>query len=170
MSLVVDRLGPGAGRSLAVAALILFNALPAAAQTRNAASAGTVVISVDQAQVMKLPDNVGTLVVGNPLIADVSIQSGGMVVLIGKGYGVTNLVALDRDGAMLEQKTIQVQAPRDAVVVYRGTARESYSCTPNCERRITLGDSPEFFAATMAQTMQRTPGAQQGAMNGPVAK
>ena len=74
---------------------------------------------------MKLPDGVATLVVGNPLIADISIQSGGMAVLTGKGYGMTNLVALDRSGAVLEQKTIQVQGARDSVVVYRGVERES---------------------------------------------
>jgi hypothetical protein len=90
------------------------------------------------------------------LIADVSIQSGGMMVLTGKGYGMTNLVALDGSGAMLEQKTIQVLGARDSVVVYRGVERESYSCAPKCERRITLGDSTDYFGATLGQTGART--------------
>ena len=131
-------------------------ASPLAAQSRNSGSSSAVTITLDQAQVMKLPDGVATLVVGNPLIADISIQSGGMAVLTGKGYGVTNLVALDRSGAVLETKTIQVQGARDSVVVYRGVERESYSCTPKCERRITLGDSNEFFGSTLAQTSART--------------
>ncbi len=38
------------------------------------------------------------------------------------------------------------------VVVYRGIERESYSCMPKCERRITLGDSVTSFNATLAQT------------------
>ena len=43
-------------------------------------------------------------------------------------------------------KSIEVQGPRaDVVVVYRGIERETYSCTPNCERRITLGDGNVFF-------------------------
>jgi len=103
-----------------------------------------------------LPDGVATLVVGNPLIADISIQAGGMAVLTGKGYGMTNLVALDRSGKVLEQKTIQVQGARDSVVVYRGVERESYSCTPKCERRITLGDTNEYFGSTLGQTSART--------------
>jgi Flp pilus assembly secretin CpaC len=140
-------------------ALASFAASPAAAQSK----AGTVNIQLDQAQVMKLPDGVATLVVGNPLIADISIQSGGMIVLTGKGYGMTNLLALDRGGAVLEQKMIQVTGPRDnLVVVYRGVDRESYSCAPKCERRITLGDSPDFFNATIAQTGARTGQAQGG--------
>jgi hypothetical protein len=40
-------------------------------------------------------------------------------------------------------------------VVYRGMSRESYSCAPNCERRITLGDSPEYFETAVTQTAVR---------------
>jgi hypothetical protein len=34
-------------------------------------------------------------------------------------------------------------------VVFRGIERESYSCAPDCERRITLGDSVGFFGANL---------------------
>jgi hypothetical protein len=34
-------------------------------------------------------------------------------------------------------------------VVYRGIERETYSCVPYCERRITLGDSTAYFAANL---------------------
>ena len=37
-------------------------------------------LTLDQAQMIKLPEGVATMVVGNPLIADISIQSGGMAV------------------------------------------------------------------------------------------
>ena len=75
-----------------------------------------------------------------------------MLVLTGKGYGTTNLIALDRNGALLMEHPVQVQGPRDNIVaVYRGVDRESYSCTPNCERRVMLGDTPAYFTANMAQ-------------------
>jgi Flp pilus assembly secretin CpaC len=157
MSVVLDRFGLTGRRIGLVAALLVAAALPAAAQTRDSGSSGLVIMTVDQAHVMKLPEGVATIVLGNPLIADISIQSGGMAVLTGKGHGVTNLVALDPAGAVLEQRTIQVQGARDSVVVYRGVERESYSCTPKCERRITLGDSNPYFAATLGQTGARTP-------------
>jgi Flp pilus assembly secretin CpaC len=165
MSVVFDRFGPNGRRIGLVAALIIAAASPVAAQSQNPGSSGAIVIAVDQAQVMKLPEGVVTLVLGNPLIADISIQSGGIAVLTGKGHGVTNIVAVDRSGAVLEQKTIQVQGARDSVVVYRGIERESYSCTPNCERRITLGDSNAYFAGTLGQTGARTPQPQSGAQS-----
>ena len=47
---------------------------------------------------MRLPTGVATIVIGNPLIADASLQPGGLLVITGKGYGSTNLLALDRSG------------------------------------------------------------------------
>lgn len=110
-------------------------------------------VVLDQASILKLPEGTSTVIVGNPLIADVSIQSGGLMVVTGKGYGATNLVALDRAGATLMERELQVRGGGDnTVFVYRGAERESYNCAPTCERRITLGDSPAFFTATASQT------------------
>lgn len=129
------------------------------------AHADTVTINVDQAQIMQLPDRVATIVIGNPLIADATLQSGGVLIVTGKGYGATNLLALDRAGHTVMNKTIQVLGAGgdDVVVVYKGIERETLSCAPGCERRITLGDSPTYFNATLTQTGARTGQAQQGA-------
>jgi Flp pilus assembly secretin CpaC len=118
-------------------------------------------VVLDRAKLVKLPDRVGTVVVGNPLIADVSVQPGGQIVVTGKGYGSTNLIVLDRAGNVLLEQTIEVQGPiQDVVVVYRGIERESYSCTPTCERRITLGDTQTYFDSTLTQTGTRSSQAQ----------
>jgi len=138
-------------------AIMLFAAAP-----QPATAADVVNVVLDQAMVTKLPERVATIVIGNPLIADVSIQAGGLLVITGKGYGATNFVAFDRSGALLMDKMVQVGSPSDVVVVYRGVERESYSCAPKCERRITLGDSPAFFDATMSQTGSRVGQAQGG--------
>ena len=51
---------------------------------------------------------------------------------------------------MLAEYPIQVIGRGDAIVViYRGIERESYSCAPVCEKRITLGDSAPIFAANL---------------------
>jgi hypothetical protein len=121
------------------------------------ALAADVVVTLDQAKIMRLPERATTIVVGNPLIADLSIQSGGLAVVTGKGYGTTNVIAMDRAGQVLMERSIEVQGPRgNTVVVYRGIDRETYSCTPKCERRITLGDVPAFFDATLNQIGTRT--------------
>lgn len=118
-----------------------------------APAAESIPVAVDQARLIKLPEKVATIVVGNPLIADISLQPGGMMVVTGKGYGATNVMALDRHGDVLVDRIIQVEAPSDKLVtIYRGVERESYSCTPTCQRRIMLGDTPTYFNANLNQS------------------
>ena len=133
-------------RSLAIG--ILLWPLAALAEP----SGDTIAVNVDQAKLVRLPGRVATIVVGNPLIADVTLQAGGLIVVTGKGYGATNFIAMDRSGEVLVDRVIQVEGPTDRVVtVYRGVDRESYSCMPICQRRVTLGDGDTFFKTTMDQ-------------------
>src|SRR5262249_33486390 len=124
-----------------------------------AATAGPIVdaiaVNVDQAKLVKLPTRVATIVVGNPLIADVTLQNGGIVVVTGKGYGATNFIAMDRTGEILVDRVIQVEGPTDQLVtVYRGVERETYSCMPICQRRMTLGDGDNYFKSVSDQANQ----------------
>jgi len=132
------------------------------------AQAETVSVSVDEARIMKLPDSVATIVIGNPLIADATLQGGGVMVLTGKGFGSTNMLALNRAGKIVMDTTIQVIGPSksDLVVVYKGVERESYSCAPECEKRLTLGDSSGYFAGIMQQSGARIGGVSGGGGGG----
>jgi hypothetical protein len=133
--------------SLAMAVLLL----PGNASAEPSPDA--IAVNVDQAKLVKLPAQVSTIVVGNPLIADVSLQNGGIVVVTGKGYGATNFIAMDRSGDVLVDRVIQVEGPSDRLItVYRGADRESYSCMPICERRVTLGDSDAYFKSALDQS------------------
>ena len=147
MSLKVQRFRARLGlRSLAIG-LLLWPALALAAPDPE-----KIAVNVDQAKLVRLPAKVATIVVGNPLIADVTLQSGGIVVVTGKGYGATNFIAMDRGGDVLVDRQIQVEGPIEQLVtVYRGVERESYSCMPVCQRRITLGDGEHYFKAAIDQ-------------------
>jgi Pilus formation protein N terminal region len=119
----------------------------------TAEPADAIAVSVDQAKLVKLPSRVTTIVVGNPMIADVTLQNGGIVVVTGKGYGATNFIAMDRGGEVLVDRVIQVEGPTDQLVtVYRGVERETYSCMPVCQRRVTLGDGDNYFNSVIGQS------------------
>jgi len=139
-----------------------------AAGAPGAAASQPIVVFVDQARIFRLPDRAATVVVGNPLIADLSVQPGGVAVVTGKGYGATNFIVMDKSGAVLMEKTVEVKGPTDkTVVVYRGLTRQTYSCTPECDPRITLGDTSkddfdkdsglpsDYFGKTLNQTVTR---------------
>src|ERR1700724_1491655 len=133
-------------RSLAIG--ILLWPLAALAEP----SGDAIAVNVDQAKLVRLPGRVATIVVGNPLIADVTLQNGGGVVVTGKGYGATNFIAMDRSGEVLVDRVIQVEGPTDQVVtIYRGVDRESYSCMPICQRRGARGGVENFLKTQSTQ-------------------
>jgi hypothetical protein len=125
---------------------------PLAAMAEPAPAPDAIAVNVDQAKLVKLPSRVATIVVGNPLIADVTLQTGGVLVVTGKGYGATNFIAMDRGGEVLVDRVILVEGPTDQLVtVYRGVDRETYSCMPICQRRATLGDGDTYFKSVLDQ-------------------
>jgi hypothetical protein len=144
----------GRGRlAVAIQAILISSVFAFPAASFAGADNSTLSVVVDQAKILKLPDRVSTIVVGNPLIADVTLQPGGMVVVTGKGYGSTNMIAMDKSGSILADRSIQVEGATDKLVtLYRGVERESYSCTPVCQRRVTLGDDAKYFDANLGQT------------------
>jgi hypothetical protein len=156
----------GQGRKRPRLALWLTAAFLVTAAAAPALAADPITVNLDRARIIKLPERAATVVVGDPLIADVSLQPGSLAVITGKGYGATNVIVLDKDGAVLAEHTLQVEGPIDpTVVVYRGVTRQTYSCAPECERRFTLGDTgadyfdnsvdKDYFAKTLEQTTSR---------------
>lgn len=144
-------------RLVAVLAAILVSIAPLGL---SSARADTISVNIDEARIMKLPDRVATLVIGNPTIADASLQVGGILVLTGKSYGSTNLLALDSAGKVLLDRNVQVLSPSvsrgsNLVVVYKGVDRESYSCSPECSPRTMLGDSSAYFTGNLSQSGAR---------------
>ncbi len=136
----------------AVVASATILALPAVASER----ADSVAVVVDQAKVIRLPEKTQTVIVGNPLIADITVQKGGILVVTGKSFGITNFIALDGNGSLLAESRVTVRASTDAILtVQRGMDRESYSCAPQCQPAMQLGDATKFFGEVGGQASSR---------------
>jgi hypothetical protein len=106
-------------------------------------------VMLDQAKIARIPEGTVTLVIGNPIVADVTMLKGsGAMVVTGKGFGDTNLIALDGQGNVLDEKTIRVVPTGSTLIVQRGMERESYSCAPQCMPSVQLGDGKLFGEAS----------------------
>lgn len=141
---------PCVRRRAALAAAMLLIAVPAAAQDLS--------VAMNQARLLKLPEGASTLVIGNPAIADATLQPGGLLVITGKSFGRTNLIALDSRGAVLmEHEVAVVQQRNDVVTIYRGPTggRQTLDCAPLCEPTVTAGDAPDVFDPTVKQINDR---------------
>ncbi len=131
-------------------------ALALQAHAPSAHAAEVVEVLIDQAKIIQLPDSTLTVVVGNPLILDVALlRTSGKVVLTGKGFGETNLIAVDRNGGVVSESTVRVKEPRGNVIVQRGVDRETYNCRPRCQPTVALGDAPRYMTETVNQISAR---------------
>jgi len=113
-------------------------------------------VSVDEARVIRLSAVARTIIVGNPIIADVNIQDGQILVIMGRSTGATNLIALDEQGNEVANVNIVVQAGgTNTLTLYKGSERISMNCAPNCERSLIIGDSPDSFSLIKKQISEK---------------
>lgn len=124
--------------------------------TTEAGAAETMLVGLDEAELIRLEQPASTIIVGNPAIADALVQRPDLLVVTGKSYGATNLIVLGADGEKLDELRLQVgSADSGLVTVQRGGARFSYSCTPTCNSALALGDQTESYQNTQAQVESR---------------
>ena len=127
------------------------------------ADAGGIVVSLDRARIVKVPAGTQTLIIGNPLVADVTMLKGnGSMVVSGRSFGTTNLISLDSSGNAIDETTIKVIASNQSLVVLRGTSQESYSCNPRCAPTVALGDDTKFMPEGITNVRTRTGAAMSG--------
>lgn len=112
----------------------------------------TLTVTVDQAKIVQIPPGARTLIIGNPMIADVTLlKSGNTMIVTGKGFGQTNMIALDAGGNPVAESNIVVVGDPRALVVQRGMDRQSYTCAPRCQPTAVLGDDTGYFNNVAAE-------------------
>jgi len=112
-------------------------------------------IAMDEVRTLSFATPVATVYVGNPAIADVNMIDARHAFVIGKGFGSTNIVALDGNGKQVSNTSVAVLSSASAqatVVLNRGTQRLTYSCTARqCEATPEPGDAKDAFDSINSQ-------------------
>lgn len=153
-----------ARQMLAAVALVAV----AGAASMPALAMDSVEVEMDNARLLKVPEGTETIVIGNPLIADVSVQRNNVMVVTGKLYGTTNMIALDNKGAIISESRLVVSAPqKDRLVLLRGGVQETYSCNPDCGPVLQIGDADANFNRAMTQATQRATGIKNAGVDRP---
>jgi Flp pilus assembly secretin CpaC len=112
-------------------------------------------VKIDQAKIIELPESTSTIIIGNPVVADVTmLKKNNRMILTGKSFGSTNLIALDAAGNAIGESVIRVSADYKGLIVQRGLERESWDCSPRCKPIIKLGDSGRYMGETAGQIKQ----------------
>ena len=126
--------------------LILFASLLASLSTAHGKE---IWVTMDQARPYKFAKPVGRIVIGNPSIADLQVQSSEDIMLFGRAPGLTNIYLFDQSGEPMGQLEVRVKNPTSRMVtVQMGVGRQTYSCTDVCEPTLALGDGALTIEAT----------------------
>jgi hypothetical protein len=143
------------GKRASITAALLSAVVTAAPAV--AAELDTLVISQDQAKILRIAAPAATIIIGNPSIADATMQDSQTLVITGRSSGTTNFIVLDSGGEPIAEQLISVEGPSDNnISVYRGPQRFSYNCAPNCQPNVVPGDNPDYFATVTGQNASRT--------------
>ncbi|MGE0023475.1 MAG: pilus assembly protein N-terminal domain-containing protein [Hyphomicrobium sp.] len=152
-AVAVRQLDPARIRTVATAAVIILAAMFAVVNAR----ASDLVVAYDQSQLLRLPRPVASVIIGNPSIADVAIQGGNLLVVTGKTFGITNIIALDDERNIIQDQRIVVTRDEVRTVnLTKGGDRQSYSCTPNCSPTLTIGDDKDYFDTISKHSSTKT--------------
>jgi hypothetical protein len=113
-------------------------------------AASPLTVQMDQSQVMLLAQDPGSIIVGNPSIADVTLN-GRQLFIHGHAFGETNLLIFDAFGNKIGDFALTVSNDTsNQVSVFSASnaspaLRRTYSCAPNCEVNMMVGDDPIYF-------------------------
>jgi len=132
-------------------------ALTLTAASLPARAAEVIEVVLDQVKIIQMPENAVTLVIGNPLVVDVTMLRGNnKMILTGKGFGQTQVVALNAAGDAVGESLIKVSADDTKnLIVQRGVERESYHCNQRCQLTYALGDATRHMGETAGQIQSR---------------
>src|ERR1043165_2889285 len=112
VSISGTKLGFATRLTLAVAAVAsVLAALPARADTIS--------VAVDRAKVMRISRPADVVIVGNPAIADATVQDNQTLIITGKSFGTTNLIVLDSTGQSIADSIVTVVSSDEGRVTVR---------------------------------------------------
>ncbi len=115
---------PTIAAGLLLAGLVMTN--PASAQSRMS-------VKIDHSERVQLRGSAGSVIVGNPAIADVTVVDANTLFITGKGYGVTEVIAVDPIGRTVFQSQVVVTgSDSGSVRVWRGANVSEMACAGSC--------------------------------------
>ena len=140
---------PRSIKRLAVGAVSALVALSAAAAVQ--AQSRPLNVEIDHATRVQLRAPAGSVIVANPRIADVTVVDANTLFITGKGYGVTEVAAVDSIGRTLFQNRVVVTGGQTGSVrLWRGAEATEMACAASCSPSVrTVTPSGSASAVSM---------------------
>jgi Flp pilus assembly secretin CpaC len=128
---------------------------PAKAEAPKRDKNDFVALALDEVHTLAFSTPVSTLYVGNPSIADVTMIDARHAFVQGKGYGRTNIMALNHDNVMVFNTHVTVTGNNGGgtVTLNRGAQRVTFNCAGGrCEPTPMPGDGKDSYDVVNSQS------------------
>src|SRR5665213_1448598 len=110
--------------------------------TTAAQAASHVNVGLNQGLRLAVGGSAANVVIANPAIADVTVVDAHSVIVLGKGYGTTQIMVLDSTGRLLMDSIVTVNAPPERqMTVYRGSLAQQCDCSPRFDCLLYTSDA-----------------------------
>jgi Flp pilus assembly secretin CpaC len=124
--------------------------------TQIALAGQPLTVQADKSQLISVSAEPGAVVIGNPSIADITVN-GKQIFVHGHAFGDTNLLVLDQSGNQIANFDITVaNSAENNVAIFNPKGRFTYTCAPLCENVILPGDNFETTKAMLELSQQKT--------------
>ena len=121
-------------RSALIAASVFALCASASAFAAPVEEKSGISVILNHAKILKLSRPASTVVIGNPEVADATVQDSQTIILTGQGFGSTNSVVLDGSGTPIFDEMIAVTRDQLSTLrIFRRANIETLSCEPFCE-------------------------------------
>jgi hypothetical protein len=139
---------------------ILFPALAMVALATApalAAGASPLVVTFDKATVIHLDAPARRVIVGNPMIADVSVEEPTLLYVFGKAPGETSIIVLGADNKEIMARPVVVTTEPDRLLTVHapggdGPVNRNYSCVANRCLKVASPEASAVGAVAPAAT------------------
>lgn len=134
--------------------LLMIVALPAMADVTVDATGGAMTLETGQGRILRFDQDVASVFVANPDIADVQVVSPGVIYLFGKQAGDTNLIALGADERSQASLRLQIRdGDNQATQALRGVDGDSQIRLRMAGNQLVAeGSSPTLEGAMATQS------------------
>jgi hypothetical protein len=100
----------------------------------QALAAAITTVDLNESRRVMLHGTAANVFVADPAVADVAMIDPHSIIVLGKGYGVTQILVTDHAGHTLLDSVIAViGSEAGRVTVYRGETAQDYHCSSRCE-------------------------------------
>lgn len=99
-------------------------------------------VTLNKTTILRIARDASTVTIGNPDVADISVESPRLIFLVGKEAGETNLLILDaNDSEIHDFEIVIVPESRRHLTVHRSaTDVTTFNCDPRCTAVKTPGE------------------------------